>query len=529
MKRVYYLQLRGSYVSQVPPLKWMDYAIAGSSDLAMFNPWTIGKIRYIDRDNAKGLFAAGHLGPVEWLLARVSLPKLYASAGFTTGIADPVVENPFWTRDASYALKLSSQPIEASRITLIGSYLLDEEADLNEPDTLGSANVIDRKDGVVSTIARYQNVNTTFEWQWNPKTWLQSHLLGGLSYSRPDLRYVFDSVDGNQGISPIPLKTVTGYALKARAELLDPLSVGLDLRLEYFNVGADWVATFGARREVDVLLTDGFLDGQVPTLNIANEFIDWTEPFYESIIGWHGLTVLPRWVRGNLELEAEATFLTYNTNGQGRCTHKGSPGCMKAGSPIGQYPDFLFTDGMTDTDFYTYANTTDRGRDPRSVYRENQERQTWISMLKLGYLWDLRAGLRWDTKIKFIYDQDLRDTSNLADDYTGKLLTLQTRLGIQWNDELNFGAGFKFDKWDEDRRSGTVLAGMPAYSDYQTQKEKLFFDLKYLLGGATISYRIEWIDKDVDVYSSQSHVRDDRLSFQYRNVLRSIGTLFVPF
>jgi hypothetical protein len=202
---------------------------------------------------------------------------------------------------------------------------------------------------------------------------------------------------------------------------------------------------------------------------------------------------------------------------------------MRAGSPIGQYPDFLFTDGMTDTDFYTYANTNDRGRDPRSVYRENQERQTWIAMARATYLWDWRAGLRWENKVKFIHDEDLRDTSIRGDDYLGKLFTLQTRLSVQWNEELNFGLGLKIDYWDEARRSGVVLAGVANYSDYITQKEKVFFDLKYLLGGATIAYRLEWLNKDVDVQSSQTHMHDDRLSFSYRNVVRSIGTLFVPF
>jgi hypothetical protein len=532
MNHAAYIQLRGIYVRLVPPLKWMDNVLAGSSDLAQFNPWTIGKIRYIDRDNAKGLFASGTISGVEWQLARVSLPKLFASAGFNTGIADPVVQNPFWTRDASYALKLASAISDTSRVTLIGSYLLDEEADLNDPDALGSTNVIDKKDGVVATLARYQNVNATGEWQWNPRTWLSANLLVGGSYSRPNLKYVFDSVDGNQGISPIPLKTVEDYALKARVELLDPFGVGLDIRAEYFNIGSDWVATFGARREVDVLLTDGFLDGQLPTLNIANEFVDWTEPFYESIIGWHGITVLPRWVKGSLELEAEGTFITYNTNMQHRCTHKDSPGCVAAGSPIGQYPDFLFTDGMTDTDFYTYANTNDRGRDPRSVYRENQDRRTFIAVGRGSYLWDVRAGLRLDLKLKYINDQDLRDTTLSGDDYHGNLFIATGRLGIQWNDELNFGVGFKYDHWDEDHRSGVVLAGVPNYNNYETNKEKFYFDLKYLLGGATIAYRLEWLNKDVDVSGGAGavdHVRDDRLSFSYRNVVRSMGTLFVPF
>src|SRR5262249_56754638 len=142
------------------------------------------------------------------------------------------------------------------------------------------------------------------------------------------------------------------------------------------------------------------------------------------IIGWHGFTFLPKYTRGNLELEAEGTFITYNTNMQGRCTLKGSAGCMRAGSAIGQYPDFLFPDGMTDTDFFTYANTNDRGRDPRAMYHENQERQTFIGAARASYQWEIRGGLRWDAKIKFIDDQDLRGTTNFGDDYDGKLLVL---------------------------------------------------------------------------------------------------------
>ena len=43
---------------------------------------------------------------------------------------------------------------------------------------------------------------------------------------------------------------------------------------------------FGARREADVLWTDGFMEGgQLPTLNLANEFVDFDEDWYESIVG----------------------------------------------------------------------------------------------------------------------------------------------------------------------------------------------------------------------------------------------------
>jgi hypothetical protein len=47
-----------------------------------------------------------------------------------------------------------------------------------------------------------------------------------------------------------------------------------------------------------------------------------------------------------------------------------------------QYPDFLYTDGFTDIQSYTadfdYANVFDRGRDPRSVYHQFQDRQTQL-------------------------------------------------------------------------------------------------------------------------------------------------------
>ena len=80
----------------------------------------------------------------------------------------------------------------------------------------------------------------------------------------------------------------------------------------------------GARREADVLLTDGIITGgftrggQLPTLNLANEFVDWDEPWFESCIGWHGATGLLEYVSGPLKVTGEYTFIGYNTNAQGR-------------------------------------------------------------------------------------------------------------------------------------------------------------------------------------------------------------------
>lgn len=541
MNHAAYIQLRGLYVHVRPPIPTVTGFHAGSSDLGMYNAWTVGKVRFIDRDNANGLFVDGQIPGVkiDYHFARIALPKLFASAGYTSGIDDPLVQNPFWTRDATYVVKLAQRPTDSFNWKLIGSWLIDEEADLNDPDSLGSTNFIDKKDGVVATLPRYQNINATGEFQYN-KGILDGNLLLAYSFSDPDLTYVFNSVDGNQGISPIPMKKAHGYAIKARVDLTNLFGIGLDLRMEYFNIGSDWVATFGARRETDVLLTDGFVDGQVPTLNVANEFIDWRDQFYESIIGWHGGTISPKLTRGSLEAEAEFTFLKYNTDAQDRCVSANMtdengvniasqhcPQDSKTGKFYGVYPTFLFPDGMTDQDFFSYANTNDRGRDPRSVYRQNQARTTLITMAKLGYLFDVGRGLKWETKVKFIFDHDVRDKDVDGDDYTGTLLFTRTQVSTQLTDELSLRGGFRFDYWQEKHRSGAIVGGQPDYPDYRTFKTNVYLDLKYQLGGATFAWYMEWVNKDVRV--TRGGQRDEQASFAFKNVVRGIGTISTQF
>jgi hypothetical protein len=529
MNHAAYAQLRGIYINwdRPTPIPTVTTLRAGSSDLGLWSPWTVGRIRFIDRDNAKGFFIIGEVPKwhLDYNAARVALPKLYASAGFNTGIADPLIENPFWARDAAYAAKVHVGQ-KAYDVTLIGSYLLDEEADLNDPDALGSTNLIDEKDGVVTTIPRYVNVNSTIEAAYHPNDRVHGEILVGYSHSAPDMDLVFDSIDYNQGLSPIPLRTVDGYAIRARYEGKN-LVPGLSLRAEYFNIGADWVATLGQRREEDVLYTEGFLDGQLPTLNIANEFMDFTEPFYESIVGWHGGTLKPRFTSGPIEVEVEGTLIGYNTNQQGRCTSMNLPGCTR-----GEYPDFLYPDGMTDTDFYTFANTNDRGRDPRAVYKANQNRITYLGFARVGYRMGSEQKPRGsiDGSVKFIYDKDLRATASAdptADDSLGKLLTLQVKGTRKLTDRFSVGGGLKIDLWDEAHRSGAVVAGVAHYPDYSTFKSKVWVEARYELAGANFSYRLEWLNKDVDV--SYGGVDDPSLSFSYTNVFRSIAGLYAGF
>ena len=51
--------------------------------------------------------------------------------------------------------------------------------------------------------------------------------------------------------------------------------------------------------------------------------------------------------------------------------------------------------------------------------------------------------------------------------------------------------------------------------------------MRYRVGGATLTFFLEWLNKDVEV--SRGGVRDDKASFAFRNVVRSIGSIYAAF
>ena len=49
--RAKFMKLRGAYVLLTPGYGWLNTALIGSSDWGQFDPFTVGQVRYIDRDN----------------------------------------------------------------------------------------------------------------------------------------------------------------------------------------------------------------------------------------------------------------------------------------------------------------------------------------------------------------------------------------------------------------------------------------------------------------------------------------------
>jgi hypothetical protein len=252
-------------------------------------------------------------------------------------------------------------------------------------------------------------------------------------------------------------------------------------------------------------LTDGFIEGgQLPTLNLANEFLDFDDSWVESCIGWHGGTALLRYQGSVVDLSFEGTFLTYNTNAQFRDVDS-------------VYPTFLHSDGYTDTDVFDYANVLDRGRDPRSVFRRHQERMTGIGVLKLVVHTGWGRGLSVGAKAKLIYDQDTRQEHVDSDDYYGWIAQGRLWLDYPVFDGVTVRLGSQFDYWDEENRRGSPELG---YGDDQTTKVKPFLDLSAAYEGLEFRYYLEYVYKDA---------LRERAASQTFHIIRSKATLKVSW
>ncbi len=118
-----YIKMRGMTVTITPGYSWITRATIGSNDWGMYDAWTIGKIRYIDRDNGSGLLFQGSFsdGKVSYDASRISLPRLWAGYNFNTG--------DYASMDAAYGLQIKASPLDQLDLTGIYTYLNDIEVD----------------------------------------------------------------------------------------------------------------------------------------------------------------------------------------------------------------------------------------------------------------------------------------------------------------------------------------------------------------------------------------------------------------
>ena len=505
MNHAAYIKLRGAFMRFAPPIPTLKWVTIGSTDYSMWNEWTIGKARYIDRDNGTGVFLEGDVLPqkaLSFTVGAMALPKLWAGPGWQTGISGNDPKASMYGSDWAFAAKLESRPWEELRVKAIGSLLQDWEADKNSPFLTGTPDAARGANHSVGWATRFRGINATLDAVYTPSgaEWLSVTAFGAFSSNYVNPTYATNMVNQGQGFSPVLFKTdgkgravaSVGGAGKLLVEAFDPGQNGLSYKLELFDIGSEYNAVMGARREADVLLTDGIIaggftrGGQLPTLNVANEFVDWDEPWYETCIGWQGATGLAEYVAGPFKSTLEYTYIGYNTNRQNRDVKN-------------QYPDFLYTNGFTDTTAYTadadYANVYDRGKDPRSVYAQWQDRQTHIAVLNGQYLLPnvpFLPGAVISGKAKYVNDRDNRQKTNKKDDYVGNMYLGLVQLSVQPTNEWKLNGGVELTRWVEANRDGSESAG---FYDATSNRQTWHLGTTYAFGGVLLGYNFEYFHK----------------------------------
>lgn len=545
-----YIKLRGLTVRITPGYRFLDAATIGSTDLGMFDPFTIGKIRYIDRDNAKAVLLQGSLFDrnFSYDLMRLSLPRLWAGPNFNTG--------DYTAADGAYAFQFRVAPSSFFDFSGIVERVRDIEVDASDRDFDDGRDVDFRFENDVYGIRFGIHPSTVFD------------IRGQAYFSEASSNPVFGTPTGfgTSGFSPAPAGEIEDETFKLNVDINDPFGFGLSFNLEYFDIGAEYLSILAARRESDVLLTEGN-DGafgfpgpdnsafgvfagnptrigyggwqgpaqQVATINVDNEFTDFDESMAESAIGWKGFTVVPTISFGNLDLTAEYSKIDYNTNWQAW------------GDPTRAIDNSRFPNFESDAGINSFRN----------AYAPFQERETDILLLRAKTVVNVGNGIDVFGKIKWIDETDERMDSarflpfqpgdcpgggaacaNNANNYFGgfstsaiffnpPVITVNGVTGYQWKpfDSLSdddrdldyqliqLGAGYQlsgnlyasltYENYDVDLQDGNTAFQayqLHSMSSGQHDKNKLIAQARYTIGGAEFGFNYEynWGEFDPD-------------------------------
>jgi len=407
-----YIKLRGLAVTLTPGYL-IDSATIGANDFGQFDPYVVGRIRYIDRDNAYGALVQGSAfdRKLTWDAAGIALPRLWAGPNFNTGA--------FHATDASYVFQSKYTFSDMFDVGGIFQYAIDNE--LNKTDTTldNGRDLYPRFRNGVGGVKAGLHIGSTIDVRGAfYRSYMHAENTNYFGASGDKNPAWVPKSFGMNGYSPVLAGRKEDNTWKLDLTVNDPLDIGLSLNVQTFSIGADYVSVMAARRESDVLLTEGHdaafafpgpsnaaygvFGGnptrigyggwtnetqQVATINVDNEFTDFDEPMAETAIGWRGLTVNPVFTNGALDLAGEYSFITYNTNWQAWGDDSRS---------------------LTDTDYPGAELDTGVGHNFRSAYQPFQDKRTHIMVAKARYVMDIGRGIDVFGKFKYIYENDKR-------------------------------------------------------------------------------------------------------------------------
>jgi len=493
-----YVKFRGAFVKLTPGYRWIDSATIGSNDWGQFDPYIIGKIRYIDRDNLSGLLFQGSAlnKTLKWDIARISLPKLWGGPGWTTGT--------FHAQDSAYGGQVKYNPFAALNLTGIVEYSHDQELDATDDNTKNGQSMETRvRDVVYGLKAKY-----------SPMDWIDL----SLAYYHSDYSTFADLTTQ---WSPYLNKDAKDSAWKVNIDINKIFIDNLSCAIEVFSIGAEYQSIMAARREADVLMTEGH-DGswgarmpllnneigyggwddtaqQVATFNVDNDFTDFDERMAETCIGWKGVTIVPKFQIDALRLQGEFTYLDYNTNWQA-----------------------FDEDNPNSTDYPLLEGNAGVGINGgfRSPYAPFQDKTTMIAVLNWAYDVDLGTGINLFGKFKWIGEEDKRvdEEQYLSDgvstpwypstlfrdlgDDDRDLTYYMGRIGAGYQLTKDLYGKFYYEYYQADLDDGTVAFTPPAgagwwsgpYQSGDHIKNKYALQFDYFLSGMEFGLNAQWIE-----------------------------------
>ena len=423
-----FMKLRGAYIELTPGYNWLNVAHIGSSDWGMFDPFTMGKIRYIDRDNYKGFYFQGPMpGRRSWEFARVSLPE-YLGVNFNTGTSP---------KNQAIYVGQFKQTAGSAKLMEGVTYLYNDQLGATDANMLNGQNMASRMKNVVYSLKADSAITEGLDFRGalHHSTYFvnNTNVLSSIGILANDFCYTHNGcgststaflTTGVMGYSMTPGGNVNGNAFKLDLDWRPAGADNFSLNYQYFYIGAGYISVGGARRESDMLLTEGseaawygwgkgnqWLGGrandmqQEAVIQVDNGFTDFDEPGAESSIGWKGNTFKFNYQAADTPMSLELTRVGYNTNWQ---NYGGYAAIYDVGHGQGTY----------------------------DVYQPNQDRSTNIAAFKLNHIFQAMGGLDTNFKYKYVGDKDGRLDGTSADDLSVRDRGLSFSVGNQLHNHL---------------------------------------------------------------------------------------------
>jgi hypothetical protein len=452
------MKLRGAYINLTPGYSWLDQITLGSSDWGMFDPFTVGKMRYIDRDNINGVYFKGPLGLAgsTYDFAWISLAE-YLGANWSTG---SLAKN-----DGTYVAQFKV-PVGGARLMASAQQTADRERDAADTNTYDGQDVYTRFRNQVFSLRAEGSPVEGLDLRgayYKSRFYVNAPVGTGANLLADDYddRSVVLTVDWSR--TPLP---------------------GFGLAVQLFDIGAGYVSAVGARRESDVLLTEGsesawynwgsanYIGGQanemqqVPVTIRDNDFTDFDETAAESAIGWKGATVLLKFEAADTPMSLELTRIDYNQNWQN-------------------------WDGKQNVfDVISWAGATGPG------FKEDTDRLTRIAVFKVNHVFQALGGLDAGFKWKRVDDEDNNSDTTNTDDRETKDNGISVSVGNQLFPHL-YGS-LSYGKYKRDITLGSA--------SYDNKKDITSLRFSYNLTGFELGALAQWVNGDGDPTQSGTQI-----------------------